>query len=206
MGGLGRAQKVSLPGKGKSVSSFAVSMGNKNSPAQQMPSKAFEFEYISGKCLLQGIRKYHNFLLINYTKLFSSKGNNSSSEVAAAIEKARKEFAKPVGGRLANEAGYTDMVDSMLKYLTKKYDIGEGQLFLSSPIDYCDKLHSHEAKKCIEDNLAKLKASKEFERANDAMKKEKGVKAVKTQDTQRVQLAKDRLKGFLNDKNNTFIQ
>ena len=157
-------------------------MGNKSSPAHQMPSKAFEFEYINGKCLLQGIR------------------NNSAAEIAAAIEKARKEFTKPVGGRIANECGYQDMVESMLTYLTKKYDIGEGQIFVSSPIDYCNKLHSHEAKKCIEDNIAKLKASKEFDKANGAIKKGKDTKEVKVQDTERVQLAKDRLKEFLKEK------
>ncbi len=157
-------------------------MGNKSSPAHQMPSKAFEFEYINGKCLLQGIR------------------NNNPTEVSAAIDKARKEFTKPVGGRLANESGYQDMVDSMLKYLNKKYDIGEGAIFIVSPIDYCKKLNSHEAKKCIEDNIAKLKASKELDKANDAIKKGKDSREGKGQDSERVQLAKDRLKGFLKDK------
>ena len=70
-------------------------MGNKSSPAHQMPSKAFEFEYINGKCLLQGIR------------------NNNPAEVAAAIDKARKEFTKPVGISLQH--------DYSLNYLLEYY-------------------------------------------------------------------------------------
>ena len=106
-----------------------------------------------------------------------------------------------LGGRQANESGYQDMVNSMLQYLNKKYDVGDGAIFIVSPIDYCKKLNAHEAKKCIEDNIAKLKASKEFDKANDAIKKGGDVRQGKGQDSERVQLAKDRLKGFLKDKN-----
>jgi len=51
------------------------------------------------------------------------------------------------------------MVTSLITYIEKKYDIGDGPLFLMTPLDYCDHIKSERAKEVILEELAKIKST-----------------------------------------------
>lgn len=71
---------------------------------------------------------------------------NSKEGVRTAIETARQEFVKPISKKTSNASDYKDMVTSLINYIEKKYDIGDGPLFLKTPLEYCDHLKAERAK------------------------------------------------------------
>ncbi len=107
-------------------------MGNSESePDKPNAMKIFhDYEHKDGKLIVAAIK------------------SNSISALDAALEVARKEFARPktLG---ANKAQYDDMVIKMLEYVTQKYDVGEGIFNRQTPLELAKTCKAAEAEKWI---------------------------------------------------------
>lgn len=96
-----------------------------------------EFEHISGRMLIEAITL------------------NDPEKTQAAIYKAKSEFVKPVRSN-SNLAEYDDMIEYMIKYLTKPYDVGDGPFFTKTPLQLCEAKCTKKAEAVIKQNLASL--------------------------------------------------
>jgi hypothetical protein len=138
-----------------------------------------EFEHLSGRMLLEAIRK------------------DSAEKTQEAIDLAKSEFSKPVSLN-TNQADYDEMIEYMSKYLTKQYDIGDGPFFTKSPLEYCREKRAKSAEEVIKNNL------KKFHFYDINPNESSSVKIVSetvgTIDSERVTLAKQRLQEFRNSK------
>jgi hypothetical protein len=112
-------------------------MGNESSIPT--PSIFKEYEHISGKRLIAAIRA------------------DSRASTIAAVDFARKEFTKPFSKNTSNVSDYEDMVGKMERYLTKKYDVGDGVVFTRTPLDFARSIRSNQAAAAIEESLAKIR-------------------------------------------------
>lgn len=123
-------------------------------------------------------------------KLLDAIKRDSSKHILIAIESAKVEFIKPTK-KAANQAEYDEMVLGMMKYLTRKYDIGDGVLFTKTPLEYCAIMKSQLAKETLESEIEKYKAMESKldsrDRGSDSM-------------NARANLAKERLKAFQQTK------
>ena len=96
---------------------------------------------------------------------------------------------KPVCSN-SNLAEYDDMVEHLKKYLTKAYDVGDGPLFVKSPIDYCKINHANKVERAILQTIDSL--AKNIEGSSSS-----SIESVVSKE--RVALAKDRLKQMRNN-------
>ena len=114
-------------------------MGNATAYISQRAASALkQHEYSSGKKLLAGIK------------------SNSRSQIDEAVEYAKNEFAQPISSSTANSADYDYMTSCIVKYLTKGYDVGDGPLFLQTPLEFCKTTGSNEAASAIKQHLMRF--------------------------------------------------
>lgn len=132
-----------------------------------------EYESSTGKLLIKAIR------------------NNNQKQVADAIDVARKQLAKPNMSK-SHEDDYNDMTIMMTKYLTRKYDVGDGILYKKTPLELATSVESNNTIEFIKDSIFSLTHTKQESNIN--LDKAPCIKAaVGTVDQDRVALAKSRL-------------
>lgn len=151
-------------------------MGNQ----QAYESKALDggvlqdYEHLSGKKLLAAIKL------------------NSSLRVNEAIEAARVEFVRPTKKK-SNSSEYDVLINGMIEYLSKYYDVGEGMLFKKTPIEFCNHCKSFEALQVIESELEKYRS--QLQRLSNVTDKPRDRIS-----SDRAKQAKERLKAFQEKK------
>jgi hypothetical protein len=136
------------------------------------PSSLSSLEYKTGKLLLAAIQA------------------NNSQLLEDALETSRKQYvaehAMTVGGD-----PYESLVKSMVKYLTRGYDVGDGPLFLKSPLQLCERLRADESAARINTELDRLSKA---QTSSLTASKQGGPEKKDADD--RVEQAKARLKAF----------
>ena len=140
-----------------------------------------EYESSTGKMLLRGIR------------------NNNQQQVADAVDFARKQLAQP-NLKKNHEEDYRRMTEKMTAYLTRRYDVGDGVLHWKTPVDFAESLGSHLVIEYLKDTIYQLGQKVDRERTVNVDKAPAIKAAVGTVDSDRVSLAKARLKEFRDKK------
>lgn len=128
-------------------------------------------------------------------KLLRAIKADNASRVTSAIQLAKKELMKP-SLNVNFDKDYDNNNREMLKYLTKKYDIGDGKMNMRTPLEYAKELGSHTSEEIISKAIAELQKNsteKEFVATRES-------KTVGTVDQARVRQAKDRLKALRDNK------
>jgi hypothetical protein len=139
-------------------------------------------------------------------KLFQAISHNSAEKIEECINFAKKEIKPDLNGK--PEEDFELMKSKLTAYLTRKYDIGDGFLFCKTPVEYATSLNANFAINALNDAIARLirhnkpsKASNIFSFDN----KNKIDNNIEVQpsfsngvDSDRVNLAKERLKSFQN--------
>ncbi len=147
-----------------------------------------EYEYNTGQKLLRAIKA------------------NSKSQMQECINLVKEEIrSQNKTSRLAHDKDYENMVKKVTIYLTRGYDIGDGMLFTKTPSQYAEQLKSDQALEFVNTTLTELS---KIDTANKILE-EKGTKVVRESssvgvvDRDRVNQAKERLKAFQNERNNS---
>jgi hypothetical protein len=154
-------------------------MGNTAQAASDALFK--EYESTTGKMLLRGIR------------------NNNKQQVVDAVDLARKQLATP-NMKKTHDEDYKRMAELMTAYLTRKYDVEDGILHWKTPVDLAKSLGSNNVIEYIEEMIVQLSQKMDREREINIDKAPAIKAAVGTVDSDRVALAKARLKEFRNKK------
>jgi len=148
-------------------------MGNKVTGSSVSGMLALhEFEHISGRHLIEAINA------------------NDTRKLQRAIDQAKAEFSKPVSNNM-NQTDYDEMIEYMTKYLTKEYNVGDGILFVRTPLKYCADKNADECAFLIRKNLDT------FAQTNVGNPKQSRMSnTVGEINKERVSQAKERLKEF----------
>lgn len=151
-------------------------MGNKVTSSSLSGTFALhEFEHISGRHLIEAINA------------------NDPKKLQNAINLAKSEFSKPVSNNM-NKTDYDEMIEYMTKYLTKEYNVGDGILFVRTPLKYCSDKNAKDCEEVIRRNLDTLAQS-----GNPNQTKVSNT--VGEINKERVSKAKERLKEFQKSRN-----
>jgi len=107
---------------------------------------------------------------VNGKRLLAAIRSNSPAAVLDAIQLARKEYTKPISKTTANSSAYDDMLSHLLTYLKKSYDVGEGPLFVKTPLEYCQELRADKAAAAIKEEIEKLEKPMAARERSDVIK------------------------------------
>lgn len=156
-------------------------MGNSATPAiPEMLMK--DYEHKTAQRLIRGIKA------------------NSRRQMEEAFDAARKELLSN-NTKLAHDKEYEIMVKTMISYLTKGYDVGDGVIFTKTPMEIAQEYHADEAISFIEEKLEHLQKNEVG--AKEVSKRGLNVPSTSSAgrvDKDRVAQAKDRLKQFQNER------
>lgn len=156
-------------------------MGNTATPAiPEMLLK--DYEHKTAQRLIRGIKA------------------NSRRQMEEAYDAARKELLT-ANTKLAHDKEYEIMVKSMIAYLTRGYDVGDGMVFTKTPLEIAREYHADEAIAFIEEKIEQLQKSEVG--AKEVSKRGVGVAPAASAgkvDKDRVAQAKDRLRQFQNER------
>ena len=152
----------------------SIIMGNSFNPGDLTR----EYEYISGKKLMRAIKA------------------NSRVQMEESYEMAKAELL-PKSKSTTHDKEYENMIKQMTLYLTRGYNVGDGVLFLKTPLEVAEENHSDQA-------ISFIRAALEQLQKHDTGKQileDKGLKIASTNsvgqvDKERVHQAKERLKQF----------
>ena len=137
-------------------------------------------EYDSATCLIAAIQA------------------KKASSVQKALETARKELAAFKKSSLSNttDENYKKMLDGMHKYLTRKYDIGQGVFAKVSPIEFAESMEGGDAEEVLHilrTHLADVEKSLNALAPAGSSGRPGGIEKI---DSERVLTAKERLMSF----------
>ena len=153
-------------------------MGNKVTGSSVSGMLALhEFEHISGRHLIEAINA------------------NDPKKCQKAIDIAKSEFSKPVVNNM-NKTDYDEMIEYMTKYLTKEYNVGDGILFVRTPLKYCADKNAKECEVVIRSNLDT------FAQSGNPGKQTRVSNTVGEINKERVSQAKERLNEFQKTRSN----
>jgi hypothetical protein len=149
-------------------------MGNTN-PVANLTK---EYENVCGKKLIRAIKA------------------NSRVQMEESYEMAKHELL-PKSKSSAHDQEYELMIKKMTTYLTRGYNVGDGMLFLKTPLEIAEENHSDQAKQYILEKLEELSKTK----VGAEIVQEKGIKITSSTtvgqvDKERAHTAKERLKQF----------
>lgn len=156
-------------------------MGNTPTPAiPEMLLK--DYEHKTAQRLIRGIKA------------------NSRRQMEESYDAARKELLT-ANTKVAHDKEYEIMVKSMIAYLTRGYDVGDGMVFTKTPLEIAREYHADEAIAFIEEKLEQLQKSEVG--SKEVSKRGVGVAPTSSAgkvDKDRVAQAKDRLRQFQNER------
>lgn len=156
-------------------------MGNTPTPAiPEMFVK--DYEHKTAQRLIRGIKA------------------NSRRQMEESYDCARKELLSN-NTKTAHDKEYEFMVKSMITYLTRGYEVGDGVIFTKTPMEIAKEYHADEAIAFIQEKLEHLQKSE----VGGKEVSKRGINVASTSitgrvDKDRVAQAKERLKQFQNER------